>query len=156
MGTTGSTASPTPTPDRPTPATDFLGWLEFKRSDRDLSWAEVSRRSGISENGLRRIRQGEVTPRPATIHALAKAVDGDDAAEFSGDVAGMLGTFIEAKVPLPGIPARRGSGDATTYLTVKIATPRGPLDRETAGRLILFLEATGRAWVATADCTESD
>jgi transcriptional regulator with XRE-family HTH domain len=149
MGTTDTPTSP------PAEGTAFLTWLEDMRAERDMSWAEVSRRSGISDNGLRKIRQGEATPRPATVEALAAAFDvaPDDAPlpDFVFD-----GAVGEVKMP-PPIPARRGDGGATTYVTVGIRGARGErLDRETAGRLIAFLEAAGRAWVLTADCTERD
>lgn len=165
MSTTGSTKDRTPTPDPDTEApttspptsgrftlnhkglADFAAQLDAARAERGVSWAEVSRRSGISENGLRRIRQGEVTPRPATIDALAKAL-GDDGEGL---------TLVELKDYSQPIPARRSAGEATTWLTVGVSSPRAQrLDRDTAGRLILFLEASARAWLATTDCTESD
>lgn len=157
MSTTGNTKDRTDTdtgamqvPDAaPTPRTDFLGWLEAARTAADVSWAEISRRSGISENGLRRIRQGEVVPRPATVDALARALS-DDLGMDADDVDA-------ASRALHGIPARRTAGEATIWLTVGVAGGRAQrLDRETAGRLILFLEASARAWLATSDCTESD
>lgn len=160
MSTTGSTKDRTPAPDPDTPATPFLAWLEGTRASRDISWAEVSRRSGISENGLRRIRQAEVTPRPATITALAKALDAD--ADEVAAVEQAVGTLLpfgrqNDEDALHPIPARRSAGEATTWLTVGVASPRAQrLDRDTAGRLILFLEASARAWLATTDCTESD
>lgn len=156
MGTTG-----TPTPIDP--GRDFLGWLEAMRAERDVSWAEVSRRSGISETGLRKIRQGEATPRPATIQALAKAfgIVADDDAPMPGMSAtsSMAAMAAMAAVPVlpPPIPARRGDGGATTFLTVGVRSARASrLDPDTAGRLILFLEHSARAWLATADCPEGD
>lgn len=158
MATTSGTTSGASTNHQddtgaPAPVTDFLVWLERRREDTGLTWAEVSRRSRISENGLRKIRQGESTPKPATVTALARAFSEGGAADLGGLLADVHGDPMD----LPPVGAHRGEGLAVTYLTVGVSGPRATrLDPETAGRLIQFLQAAGRAWLATADCPEKD
>lgn len=154
----GTTSAPAPTVEG---HSNFMGWLEAMRAEADMSWAEVSRRSGISENGLRKIRQGETTPRPATLEALAQAFgvpsDGDDVPGMSSASSPAALAAMAAMPVMPPIGARRGHGTPTTYLTVGVSSPRAAhLDSDTAGRLMLFLEHSARIWLATADCPEGD
>jgi len=166
MGTTSGTSSgaaPTRPADGGLPhdadadaGAQFVAWMEEQRDAAKMSWADVSRASGISENGLRKIRQGESTPKPATRDALARAFIDGGGVDRLRDIFGMTpGAEPDDPMALPPIPARRGDGGATVYLTVGISSPRaGAMDPETAGRLIRFLQASGRAWLATAECSE--
>lgn len=167
MGTTDTTSSP-PTTSANAGSTDpqgadFLAWLEEMRDRAGISWAEVSRRSRISENGLRRIRQGEATPRPATREALVGVFEAKgptarairDAVTYHPGEADFIATTPEGA--MPPIPARRGEGLGTVVLVLNVATPRAAnLAPDTAKRLQAFLEQSARAWLLTADCDDDD
>lgn len=158
MGTTDTTPA---TPATAPAGGDFLAWLEEMRDRVDISWAEVSRRSGISENGLRKIRQGETTPRPATRDALASVF----VSERSGDPHSIMELKNYAPTVqgwtsegvMPPIPVRRGEGMGTVVLVLNVATPRASsMAPATAARLTAFLEQSARAWLLTADCDDTD
>lgn len=132
----------------PDEAARFADWLDAMRAKSDLSWAEVARRSGVSETGLRKIRQGEATPRPATMDALASAFS-----DAHPDTLG--GVFSSDFVPLPPMPAARG--EATVWVTVPVTAPRaGSMNHDTVTRLVVFLQHSARAWLVTTDCPERD
>jgi transcriptional regulator with XRE-family HTH domain len=147
MSTTGPAAANPH--DVPASTADFMAWLESMRVEHDLSWAEVARRSGVSENGLRKIRQGDTQPRPATVEALVGAFHEHDPADpLAALAAGHTGPLT------PSATLRRAAtAVGSTYLTVEVHTARAErLDPATAGRLIRFLQHSAQAWLATADC----